>query len=198
MVVMVASGGLGAGTPWTLFGDATVVRSGQSPNPLAVQLRSDPAPGFGGVDFAPPVGGMTFGEIFHLSTDSNVTDDDCVAGSPRFQLNMDANGDGDFDGNMFAYIGPSPNFTSCSAGWQSTGNLIGNNDTGRYDTSQLFSGTQVNTYSGALALGIGSMTVLGIQLVVDSGFAFADGEQTILVDNIRINQFRLTAQGVAP
>ena len=51
------------------------------------------------------------------------------------------------------------------------GNLIGNNDIGRYDTSQVQAGTQSNTYAGALAL-VGTQTVTQIDLVADSGWFF--------------------------
>jgi len=85
------------------------------------------------------------------------------------------------------YLGPSPNFTGCALNtWQSSGNLIGNNDTGRYDTSQVQAGTQSNTYAGALSL-IGSQQVTSIDLVVDSGWFFNPQDQTVLVRNVQIN-----------
>jgi hypothetical protein len=88
---------------------------------------------------------------------------------------------------VFAYLGPSPSFTGCTPNTLvDSGNLIGNNDACRYDTSQLVSGTQCNTYAGTLAL-FGSHAVTGIQLVVDSGWFFADKEQTVLVCDTRIN-----------
>jgi hypothetical protein len=67
---------------------------------------------------------------------------------------------------------------------QDTGNLIGNNDPCRYDTSQIVAGTQCNTYAGTQALlaAFPNAQVIGIQLVVDSGFAFSDGEQTVVVN----------------
>jgi hypothetical protein len=37
----------------------------------------------------------------------------CFGGSPRFQLAIDRDGDGDSDGNAFGYYGPSPSFTGC-------------------------------------------------------------------------------------
>ena len=47
-------------------------------------------------------------------------------------------------------------------------------------------GTQVSTYAQANAL-VGSLQVTGISLVVDSGWAFADKEQTVMVRNVKIN-----------
>jgi hypothetical protein len=157
---------------FSLFGDAQNVPGG-------VQIRSDDSSGFGGVDFNMP-GAVDFEDITQLQTQYQFeADDSCAAGSPRFQLNIDTDGESDADKNVFVYIGPSPAFTGCPAGVpQDTGNLVGNEDPCRYDTSQLVSGTQCNTYAGTLAIlsTISGSEVVGIQLVVDSGFAFPDNE----------------------
>ena len=185
-----------AAAPWFLFGDATAVKQGQGANPWAIQLRSDlslPTP-WGGVAFQQPQGGLTFADISQLSADYNVTDDDCSGGSPRFQIGIDTAGDGAVNGNIFVYFGPLPNFTGCSAGWQSTGNLIGLPDADkRYDLMQL-GGTFYDTYSNALTL-VGDKDVLYVALIVDSGWMFVDGEQTILVDNVKVNNYQLTGRG---
>jgi hypothetical protein len=178
------SGGASAVAGYTPFGDATVVSGGNPGN--ALQLRSDAsvAPGYGGANFNVPAG-TTWASLSTLSTDYNVTDDDCGAGSPRFTIDVDTNGDNVADGDVVVAIGPSPSFTGCASGWQSTGNLIGNNDAGRYDFSHL-GGSGFTTYSNAPAA-VQSGTVLGISLVVDSSYIFPDSEQTILVDNVTIN-----------
>jgi hypothetical protein len=134
-----------------------------------------------GIDFDTP-GGLRFSGISSLSTELNVTDDDCGGGSPRFQINVGGK-------NVFVYLGPSPTFTGCTANtWLSSGNLVGTADPCRVDTSQLAPGTQCSTWAAAVAL-LGSQSVTGIQLVVDSGWlpAFTDKEQTILVRNVTIN-----------
>jgi len=132
-----------------------------------------------GINFT-STGVTTFSTLTQLATKYNVTDDSCGGGSPRFQINFGTQ-------NAFVYLGPSPTFTGCTPNTLvDSGNLIGNNDACRWDTSQLQSGTQCNTYAGALAL-LGSRTVTGIQLVVDSAWFFADKEQTVLVCDIRIN-----------
>lgn len=135
--------------------------------------------------------GTTFAQLTSLSTDFNpvagspatgtTTPLGCGGGSPRFSITL-ASGK-----NVFVYLGPSPNFNSCTLNtWQSTGNLIGNNDTGRYDTSQVQAGTQSNTYAGALAL-VGSQQVTSISLVVDAGWAFTPKVQTVLVRKVTVN-----------
>jgi len=128
-------------------------------------------------------GVTTFSSIATLSTEFDVTDDDCMGGSPRFQIQVQtASG----PKNVFVYLGPAPSFSGCSPNvWITSGNLIGSTD-GRFDTSQVQAGTQVSTYAQANAL-VGSLQVTGISLVVDSGWAFADKEQTVMVRNVKIN-----------
>ena len=135
-----------------------------------------------GASFA-DTGVTTFSSISTLSTEFDVTDDDCKGGSPRFQVRVQTPSG---EKNVFVYLGPSPSFTGCSTNvWIASGNLIGATD-GRYDTSQVQAGTQISTYAQALAL-VGSYPVTGISLVVDSGWAFDDKEQTVKVRNVRVN-----------
>ena len=183
-----------ARAPWLLFGYAQFVKMGQGDNPWAVQLRSDLTvpPYYAGVAFIPPGGDLHFQDLWLLQTDFDVTDDDCGGGSPRFAIAMDTDGDGTFDGNVHVYLGPVPNFTGCASGWQSTGNLIGTTEL-RYDLTQV-GGTFYDTYANALVL-VGTGTVLYVALIVDSGWIFGDGEQTILVDNVAVNDHLLDGHG---
>jgi hypothetical protein len=137
------------------------------------------------IDFNLP-SGLTFSGIAVLAAQFNVTDDDCGGGSPRFQINVGGK-------NVFVYLGPSSTFTGCAPNtWLLTGNLVGTSDPCRVDTSQYAGGTQCSTWSAAVTL-LGSQTVTGVQLVVDSGWFFVapraqtDQEQTVLVRNVRIN-----------
>lgn len=128
-------------------------------------------------------GVSTFSSLTALSAELDVTDDDCKGGSPRFQVRVQTPSG---EKNVFVYLGPTPSFTGCSQNvWIASGNLIGSTD-GRFDTSQVQSGTQVSTYAQALAL-VGSYQVTGISLVVDSGWAFDDKEQTVRARNVRVN-----------
>ncbi|HEX3057075.1 MAG TPA: hypothetical protein VHP82_13155 [Gaiellaceae bacterium] len=167
-----------AGITSSLFGGAVAEQSD-------VKLVSDltdtsTANDFSGISFTLPAG-TTFADLTQLSTEFNLTAGGCGGGSPRFTLHLSSGK------NVFVYLGPSPNFTGCALNtWQSSGNLIGNNDTGRYDTSQVQAGTQSNTYAGALSL-IGSQQVTSIDLVVDSGWFFNPQNQTVLVRNVQIN-----------
>ena len=161
----------------TLYGGATM--SGNQVKLVSDLSDTSTANDFSGINFT-NTSVTTFSMLTQLATKFNVTDDGCGGGSPRFQINFGIQ-------NAFVYLAPSPTFTGCAPNTLvDSGNLIGNNDPCRWDTSQLQAGTQCNTYAGALAL-LGSRTVTGIQLVVDSGWFFADKEQTVLVCDIRIN-----------
>ncbi len=158
----------------SLFGDATVANG-------SVTLVSDATPGWGGIALD-DANGLTFSNLTTLSADFNATDDGCAGGSPRFQINVDVGG-GDVR-NIFAYMGTEPNYTCALNTWTNSTNVVGG--TRFIDTSQLPGGTFYDTYAHALAT-YGSYPITGIQVVVDSGWAFTDGEQTVLIDNITIN-----------
>lgn len=135
---------------------------------------------------APVPTGLTFGQITQLSAEFNVTDDDCGAGSPRFQIKVGGK-------NVFVYLGPAGTFTGCAKDtWVSSGNLVGTSDACRVDTSQFTGGTQCSTWAAAVTL-LGSQAVEGVSLVVDASWAgstnpaFTDKEQTVLVRNVKLN-----------
>ena len=142
---------------------------------------------FSGVTVPVPTG-LTFAQITQLSAEFNVTDDDCAAGSPRFQIKVGGK-------NVFVYLGPAGTFTGCAKDtWLSTGNLVGTTDACRVDTSQFAGGTQCSTWAAAVTL-LGAQAVEGVSLVVDASWnaptqtnpAFTDKEQTVLVRNVKLN-----------
>jgi hypothetical protein len=192
-VVLAASG-------YTLFGDATLF-SPSKDSPTAVQLTSTCPTGYptclsdssftySGIDFEIPAG-TTFAEITTLSTDYEFTSGSCGGGSPRFEINLT---DGTNSGNVFVYIGPPPNYTGCSLNvWLNTLNLA--SAANLVDTGQLPAGTFYDSYSAAQAK-YGTYAVTGIQLVADGGWAVAGNVQTVLVDNVAINDTTYTFEGV--
>ena len=140
---------------------------------------------FSGLTVPVPTG-LTFGQITQLAAEFNVTDDDCGAGSPRFQIKVGGK-------NVFVALGPGGTFTGCAKNtWLSTGNLVGTSDACRVDTSQFVGGTQCSTWAAAVTL-LGSQLVEGVSLVVDASWAgssnpaFTDKEQTVLVRNVKLN-----------
>ena len=185
--IMLGASVLPAFAAYSLFGDASIVPGGNPGN--AAQIRSDVSvtPGYGGVEIL--ISPTSWVSLATLSTGYNVTDDNCGGGSPRVSLGVDTNSDNVADGYVHIAIGPSPSFTGCTAGWQTTGNLIGNSDAGRYDYSQ-FGGSPFTTYSGAPASVTGGNVVEAF-VVVDGSWSAAatggDSEQTVLVDNLTFN-----------
>ena len=157
----------------TTYGEATDLGGG------SYTLVSDASPGYGGIDYNTP-SSFNFSDINYLGTEQTPeADDTCVGGSPRFQLNVDTDGDGESDGNVFVHTQFVPG--GCPG---DTGDLTGTNGeiAGTYDLGQI-GGSSYTTYSDASAYFAANPTyrIVGIQLVVDSGWAFSDGEQTITV-----------------
>lgn len=101
------------------------------------------------------------------------------------------NGDGAVIRSIQVYLGPMPQFTNCSSGWQNTGNLIDNEQV-KFDTTQLATFTFLDTYAHARAL-VGAKKVTGIRLVVDSGWFPGNKKQVFWFDNVTVNRYRLTA-----
>ena len=171
-----------AASGYTLFGDATRVHPGNASD-TAIQLRSVGTT-FGGIDFDTPTG-MTVSELTNLSTDYKFTAGSCGGGAPRFQINVGGV-------NIFAYIGPPPNYTGCGMNtWINSGNVL----FPFVDTSQLPGGTFYDTWAHAQTA-YGSMVITGIQLVTDGGWAVTGGTQTVQVDNVRINNTTYTFEDV--
>jgi hypothetical protein len=169
----------------TIFGGATVENG--TVTLVANTGNASTTDNFSGLTVPVPTG-LTFGQITQLSAEFNVTDDDCGAGSPRFQIKVGGK-------NVFVYLGPAGTFTGCAKNtWLSTGNLVGTTDACRVDTSQFAGGTQCSTWAQAVAL-LGTQAVEGVSLVVDASWdsptqtnpAFTDKEQTVLVRNVRLN-----------
>ena len=158
------------------FGDATSLGGG------TYRLVSDinSGTGFGGVLFN-TTSSFAFSSIGYLGT-KQVADpgDTCTAGSPRYQLSVDTDGDGDADGHVFVYTYNIVTNT-CPA---DTGDLTGPNGevVGTYDLSQI-GGSLSTTYSDALAFFVAHPTyrIIGILLVIDSGYAQTDGRQVVTV-----------------
>ncbi len=170
----------------TTFGGTTVENG--TATLVANVGNASTADDFSGVTVPVPTG-LTFGQITNLAAEYNVTDDDCGAGSPRFQVKVGGK-------NVFIAFGPPATLTGCAKNtWLSTGNLTqAQKAECRVDTSQFAGGTQCSSWAEAVAL-LGSQAVEGVSLVVDSSWnsptqtnpAFTDKEQTVLIRNVKLN-----------
>lgn len=156
----------------TLFGAASKNPDG-SITLVSNTGNGSTADDYSGVAYDVP-SGTQFDELTNLGT--TIVSGECGGGSPRFTV--------DFAGtsnNVHVYVGTAPSFTSCPAG--STGDLLESGDA-RFDLTQ-FGGPFYGTYAQAVAL-VGDLTVDEVRLVVDSGWAFADQEQTVVVKNTSV------------
>lgn len=171
------------------FGNYTIVREGPRRNDVSVRLTSDTQEDepYAGVSFTPPSSGSnavkTLDDITWLSATYRVTEGGTGGGSPRFEIALDEDGDGESDGNVFVYIGPYPHFTAPPGDWTSTGNVAGTTEQ-RVDTSQI-GGTFYDDWEGAEDLA-GDAEVLEVSFVVDAGWFFQDGVQTVLLNRMQV------------
>ena len=191
-IALAWTGSAQAAQPWTAFGNVDV---NKVRGDWVVALTSDVSEGaaedeaFAGVCFTPHKA-MTFSDIKRLSADYLLAEGGAGGGSPRFQVTV-RNSAGD-ERNVFVYLGTYPNFDDdSSTEWQRTGNLAGTTDL-RVDTSQV-GGTFYDDWAGALELA-GDAQVVEVCLVVDGGWAVEGGVQTVLVDDVRVNNFKLTGR----
>jgi hypothetical protein len=174
------------GADVTLTGGATLNADGTA-KLVADVSNAATTDDFSGVELQTPAS-LKLSDITQLSTEFNVTDDDCGAGSPRFQIQIGGE-------NMFVYLGPAGTFTGCTKNtWLSSGNLVGTADACRVDTSKFAGGTQCSSWAAALTL-LGTQTVEKISIMVDASWnsatqtnaAFTDKEQTVLLRNAKVN-----------
>lgn len=137
----------------------------------------------GAVSFA-DTGVTDFNSLTTLSAVFNVTDDACLGGSPRFEVDFAGT-----DNHLFVYLGTynatTGQFDCVANTWIASGNLIGVSEP-RYDTSKFAGGTFYDTYAHAKEL-LGSTAVESIRFVADGGWAFAGKEQTVLLRTAAAN-----------
>jgi len=188
--------------PFQLYGNALAVREGKGRAEFAIELSSRCAAGapacvnngsltYSGIAFKPDRP-LRFSELRELSAEYRFKVGDCAGGSPRFQVNVDTDADGKSDGDLWIYIGPFPNFTSCVSGWQNTGNMLQATDA-RFDLSQFPGGKLFSTAAEAQAL-LGARSVVGVQFVVDGGWRLPGPTgQVILVDQLQVAGQTFTA-----
>lgn len=190
---------------FSLGGNAEIATSAPIPtHPKAIQLTSTCA---GRCLSGPPAGELTtasviylpdhtlkFKDLHTLSVDFKRLTGDCGGGSPRFQIGLDTNFDGQLDGSIFIYLGPIFNYINCSPTWETSGNLLFNGTEPRFDTAQFLGGTFYDSWRGALNLA-GEASVCYILLVVDGAWYPAgvygtgnfQNSQVFHFDNVRVN-----------
>lgn len=123
---------------------------------------------FSTISFAVP-DGMTLADLDTLSTDY-FTEDGCLGGSPRFTVITTEGGIYDF-------------WWTCTAGVAgNTGNLAAGNVDVR--------GAHAFQYQASFAdvqAQFGAETIQSITLIVDGSWAFPDGSQVVIFDNVNVD-----------
>ncbi|MGO4380639.1 PEP-CTERM sorting domain-containing protein [Pseudoduganella sp. RAF53_2] len=123
---------------------------------------------------------FTFSDLTSFSANFVSNAGGAGGGAPRLRIQLDTNHDTFADGSISIYLGDSPNFVNTDAELNAYSgfNVIGNNDAGRYDTSEFGGGSPFTTYAIALAM-LGSADVLRFGLVLDTFAPFPDRNLTL-------------------
>jgi len=140
----------------------------------------------------------TIASQFYLPSTSGGTGSDCAVGSPRFSLTTSLGA----NKNIFVYLGelPTGSYPTGQGGctkdtWtgENSGMNLATASAGLvWDTSQLCTGTQLNTYAGAVSCadGLGA-TINAIFVVIDGGYnAIAtggSGTQIVYFRSLQVN-----------
>ncbi len=121
--------------------------------------------------FTPTAGqDFTFSDITDLDLAYDVVTGGIEGGAPRIEVDF-TNGD-----SLLALLGPAGSFLDPTLGPGDSGNLITQDDTGRYDLSQGgLGGSGYTNYDAALAAA-GSLQVSGFDIILDGG-GFSLGDQ---------------------
>jgi hypothetical protein len=168
-----ASAAVFTGTVST-FGDTT----GSGPWGLTSEVTGT----YSGVSIT-PTSPITFAGLTDINAIFQDIAGGAYGGSPRISVGFSND-----PGFLHIALGTSPNFNDSdpalfTAGWSGT-NVIGNNDTGRYDISQ-FGGSPFTDYAAALSL-LGNFDVSEIDIVLDGGWG-ANGRQELNLCNLNVN-----------
>lgn len=141
--------------------------------------------GFGVVSSAFPAG-TTFSQLDSLEADYDLTQGACGGGSPRYQIDLQPQGDPNpADGvSLYVYFGTPP-FGGCSAGPNTEGEVIGGSAPQWFAFGGGANSNIAMTYSQALAT-YGNYQLLDAQIAVDGGWS-QGGTQSANITNWEIN-----------
>lgn len=131
---------------------------------------------FSYVDFIPNEF-LTFGQLTSLFAVFVSNIGGSGGGTPRFSVGLDDSGT---EKNLHILLGFSPAFNDSDVvlNFFNGFNVIGNNDPGRYDTSNFSGGSPFTDYSTTLAL-VGSLQVQDIFFVTDTFDPFPSRDETL-------------------
>jgi hypothetical protein len=140
---------------------------------------------FGAITFV-PTETLTVSELTNLTAIYDVVEGNCGGGSLRWSIVTP-------EGNVFVYYGATPSFTDCSgAEGQSGINLLSLGDA-RVDSSQVYAGTQVNTWDAFVAANP-DLVVEEVILVADGGWSQPDLIQSFHITAATVNDNTFTGE----
>lgn len=126
-----------------------------------------------------PMEGLTVADLTNLTAIYEVAEGDCGGGSLRWEIDTTA-------GNVFVYYGALPNFTDCSGEEGQSGVNLLSLDDARVDSSQVYAGTQYNTWDAFVAANP-TLVVEDVRLVSDGGWSQPDGIQSFTIESATVN-----------
>jgi hypothetical protein len=177
---------------FSLFGEASIVKSQSPPKKWVVELVSldyrETDDFFAGISFQIP-DDLQLDELTNLSASYEVVEGTLGGGSPRFVIGVDTDGDGEADGNIFAYLGTPPNYDDEPSGQVDSGNLL----LQPVDATQV-GGAFYDDFANVAAQ-LGDATIVSIDLVADGGWATEDGLQVVDVNQVQINNTNYCPNG---
>ncbi|HJQ73640.1 MAG TPA: hypothetical protein VJ814_02045 [Gaiellaceae bacterium] len=141
--------------------------------------------GFGVVSAAFPAG-TTFSQLASLQTNYDLTQGACGGGSPRYQIDLQPQGDTNAaDGvSLYLYFGTPP-FGGCSSGANTEGEVIGGTTPQWFVFGGGFDSNTPMTYSQVRST-FGGYQLLDAQIAADGGWS-QGGTQQVRVTNWEIN-----------
>jgi hypothetical protein len=138
---------------------------------------------FGVISFDPEEA-LTVSELTNLTAIYEVLEGNCGGGSLRFQINT-------AEGNVFVYFGEAPSFTDCSGDEGQSGINLLSLDDARVDSSQVYAGTQVNTWDAFVAANP-DLEVESVNLVADGGWSQEGDIQAFAIESVTVNDNTFT------
>jgi hypothetical protein len=146
---------------------------------------SEIANDFGAITFE-PTETLTVSELTNLTAIYAVVEGDCGGGSLRWSIVT-------AEGNVFVYYGATPGFTDCSGDEGQSGVNLLSLDDARVDSSQVYAGTQVNTWDAFVAANP-DLVVEEVILVADGGWSQADLIQSFDITSATVNDNTFTGE----
>lgn len=136
------------------------------------------------ITFDPEDATLTVSELTNLTAVYEVVEGNCGGGALRWSIDTAA-------GNVFVYYGAAPSFTDCSGAEGQSGINVLSLDDARVDSSQVYPGTQSNTWDAFVAANP-ELVVESVILVADGAWSQPDQVQSFAIESATVNDNTFT------